>query len=83
QLARGDTANAVRTLANLKHDYRYNEEGEWLASVVDSRLQAKNGNDGKAGELLEAADERFKQLAPKLDQDAQMEYARACYQQGR
>ncbi|MBP4052250.1 response regulator [Chromobacterium violaceum] len=83
QLARGDNGNAVRTLANLKHDYRYNEEGEWLAGVMDSQLQAKNGNADKARELLEAAGERFKQLAPKLDQESQLEYARACYQQGR
>ncbi len=83
QLARGDTASASRTLGNLRHDYRYNEEAEWLAGVVDSRLQAKNGEDGKAAELLDTADERFRQLLPKLDQDAQMEYARACYQQGR
>ncbi|AUH53070.1 response regulator [Chromobacterium sp. ATCC 53434] len=83
QLARGDSGNAGRTLANLRHDYRYNEEGEWLAGVMDSQLQAKNGNGDKARELLEAAGERFKQLAPKLNEESQMEYARACYRQGR
>ncbi|QEL57203.1 response regulator [Chromobacterium paludis] len=83
QLARGDTATAGRTLGNLRHDYRYNEEAEWLAGVVDSQLQAKNGNPDKAAELLDAADERFRQLSSKLGQDAQLEYARACYQQGR
>lgn len=83
QLARGDSGNAARTLASLRHDYRYNEEGEWLAGVMDSQLQTKNGNADKARELLQAAGERFKQLAPKLDQESQLEYARACYQQGR
>ncbi len=83
QLARGDAANAGRTLASLRHDYRYNEEAEWLANVVDSQLQAKNGNADKAAALLADATERFKPLAAKLDQEAQLEYARACYQQGR
>ena len=41
QLARGDTANVGRTLSNLRRDYRYNEEGEWMAGVVDSQLQDK------------------------------------------
>ncbi|POZ60857.1 response regulator [Chromobacterium alticapitis] len=83
QLARGDSAAASRTLGNLRHDYRYNEEAEWLAGVVDSQLQTQNGNADKAGELLDAAGERFRQLSSKLEQDAQLEYARACYRQGR
>ncbi|UTH75879.1 tetratricopeptide repeat-containing response regulator [Chromobacterium sp. IIBBL 290-4] len=83
QLARGDTNNVSRTLASLRHDYRYNDEAEWLANVMDSQLQAKSGNSDKARELLETACARFKQLAAKLDNDAQLEFARACYQQGR
>ncbi|MBN3004035.1 tetratricopeptide (TPR) repeat protein [Chromobacterium alkanivorans] len=82
QLARGDTANVGRTLSNLRRDYRYNEEGEWMASVVDSQLQSKKGNRDKARQLFSDAETKFRQLAPKLSSDAQMEFARACYAQG-
>ncbi|WP_240314938.1 tetratricopeptide repeat protein [Chromobacterium haemolyticum] len=82
QLARGDTANVGRTLSNLRRDYRYNEEGEWMASVVDSQLQNKKGNRDKARQLFSDAEAKFRQLAPKLSSDAQMEFARACYAQG-
>ncbi|OWY38116.1 response regulator [Xenophilus sp. AP218F] len=83
QLARGDTGNATRTLSGLRRDFRYNEQGEWMANVVDCQLQAKLGNRDKARHLLEEACVQFQQLAAGLPTDAQLEFARACYQQGR
>lgn len=81
QLAQGETGNAGRTLGRLRRDYRYNPVGEWMADVVDSQLQTHSGNTGRAEQLLKQAEERFGQLAEDLDPDAQMEFARACYEQ--
>ncbi|MDF0604523.1 response regulator [Neisseriaceae bacterium TC5R-5] len=81
QLARGDTATVGRTLANLRRDYRYNQQGEWMAKIVDSQLQHKNGHQDKARQLLKDAEIEYRQLAPGLSPEAQMEFARACYAQ--
>lgn len=81
QLARGETAQAGRTLASLRRDYRYDEVGEWMADVVDSQIHAKSGQAQKARQLLAAAKERHKLLSSRLTPDAQMAFARACYAQ--
>jgi len=83
QMARGETGNAARTLGNLRRDYRYNETGEWMCAVVDSQLQAKLGNREKARSLLADAETTFNKLANNLSVEAQMEFARACFVQGR
>jgi tetratricopeptide (TPR) repeat protein len=83
QLAQGELGNASRTLGNLRRDYRYNETGEWMANVIDSQLQAKTGNHGRAEQLLKQAEERYHLLAEKLPPEAQMEFARACYAQNK
>jgi len=79
QLAQGELGNASQTLGRLRRDYRYNETGEWMADVVDSQVQMQNGNAGRAAQLLQQAEERFRQLAGTLKPEAQMEFARACY----
>ncbi|SCK10625.1 tetratricopeptide repeat protein [Vogesella sp. LIG4] len=81
QLACGEKAEAARTLASLRRDYKYNAEGEWMADVVDSTLQSNAGNKQAASRLLESAAERLSQLG-KLSDDEKMEFARVCYTQG-
>ncbi|MBV8678846.1 MAG: response regulator [Aquitalea sp.] len=83
QLARGETGTAARTLGNLRRDYRYNETGEWMCTVIDSQLQTKLGNREKARGLLLDAEQRYQTLVDTLPPDAQMEFARACFAQGK
>ncbi|CUA83479.1 Response regulator receiver domain [Gulbenkiania indica] len=83
QLARGETGSATRTLASLRRDYRYNETGEWMATVVDSQIAQQSGNRQRAAQLLSEAEKGFDRLAEDLPPEAQMEFARTCYQQGR
>ena len=83
QLARGETGTAARTLGNLRRDYRYNETGEWMCTVIDSQLQTKLGNREKARGLLLDAEQRYQTLVDTLPADAQMEFARACFAQGK
>ncbi|WP_230369679.1 hypothetical protein [Paludibacterium denitrificans] len=83
QLAKGETGSAARTLSSLRRDYRYNAVGEWMATIVDSQLQKKTGNAQRAQQLLNEAESQFQTLAETLSPAAQMEFARACYQQGR
>lgn len=81
QLERGEPANAARTLANLRRDYRHDEEGEWMANVLESQLTAKASNLPRAHELLNTAKTGYAHLANRLSPDALMELARACYTQ--
>jgi len=83
ELARGEIGNASRTLGRLRHDYRHHAHGEWMADVVDSQVQQKSGNTARAEQVLMQAHERYQVVAKELSPDAQMEYARACYAQGR
>ncbi len=83
QMARGETGAAGRTLGNLRRDYRYNELGEWMCNVVDSQLQTKLGNRDKARSLLADAQTTFDRLQDDLPAEAQMEFARACFSQGK
>jgi len=81
QAERGEPGQAARTLANLRRDYRHDEEGEWMANVLESQLSAKANNLPRAKELLDAAKLGHKHLASQLAPEAQMELARACYVQ--
>ncbi len=81
QLACGEKAEAARTLASLRRDYKYNQEGEWMADVVDSAIQSSSGNKQAAAHLLQSAADRLGQLG-KLSDDQKLEFARACYTQG-
>ncbi|WP_028536758.1 response regulator [Paludibacterium yongneupense] len=83
QLELGEAGSAGRTLSNLRRDYRYNEAGAWMADVVDSQIQLKAGNRNRAEQLLGLAEERLAGLTGQLTPEAQMEFARACYQQGK
>lgn len=83
QMARGETGTAARTLGNLRRDYRYNAAGEWMCSVIDSQLQGKLGNRDKARTLLADAEAGYQKLSNELPADAQMEFARACFAQGK
>jgi tetratricopeptide (TPR) repeat protein len=81
QLAGSDKAEAMKTLASLRRDYKHNPEGEWMADVVDSTIQNHSGNKAGAEKLLRSAEERLPQLNKLKDVD-RMEFARACYGQG-
>lgn len=81
QLASQDKAEAMKTLASLRRDYKHNPEGEWMADVVDSSIQNHSGNKAAAEKLLRSAEERMPQLT-KLKEADRMEFARAAYGQG-
>jgi CheY-like chemotaxis protein/predicted Zn-dependent protease len=81
QLERGEPGQAARTLANLRRDYRHDEEGEWMANVVESQLSAQSNNLPRARALLEQVKQDYQHLAGKLSTEAAMELARACYTQ--
>ncbi|MGL6072291.1 MAG: response regulator, partial [Craterilacuibacter sp.] len=83
QLARRDSVAATKTLAGLRRDYKHDDAGNWMADVIDSQLQQQAGNRQKAALLLASAEERLAALDDKLGVEARMEYARACYSQGR
>jgi len=49
----GQTSKAVKVLNNAKKEYKKDEQGLFHAEVMDSIVQFKQGNEGKAREIFE------------------------------
>lgn len=82
QLANGEKAEAAKTLAALRRDYKYKPDGEWMADVLDAQIQKASGNPAQAEKLLAHAKEQMAHI-DNLPVEAKMEFARACYAQGK
>ena len=67
----------------VRREFKGDPVASWVATLMDSQVQSDIGQQIRARELLDQAIMQFKDFGALLTQDAQLELAHACYQQGR
>lgn len=83
QRLKGDLNAATQTAMQVRREFKGDPVASWVATLMDSQVQSDIGQQIRARELLDQAIMQFKDFGALLTQDAQLELAHACYQQGR
>lgn len=83
QRLKGDLNAATQTAMQVRREFKGDPVASWVATLMDSQVQSDLGQPMRARELLDQAIMQFKDFGALLSQDAQLELAHACYQQGR
>ncbi|MDK2122546.1 tetratricopeptide repeat-containing response regulator [Parachitinimonas caeni] len=83
QLAKGDVMAAAKTAAEVRKEFRYDQQAEVLATVMECQVSKVQGNDDRANTLLDKARTQLNALGGRVPDNYVLEIADACYRLGR
>ncbi len=75
------SAEALKTLKEMRREYINNPEAELRATTLEVELHKKLGNEDLAGQCLQKALTLNKALANSVPKDLQLDLARTCFLQ--
>jgi tetratricopeptide (TPR) repeat protein len=81
-LGKGDVIEAAKAASDVRREFRSDHKAEMLATVVESQVAIKQGNDMRAQQLLNKAMQQFAGVANELPDHFALELAETCYQLG-
>ncbi|MBV8465137.1 MAG: response regulator, partial [Burkholderiales bacterium] len=81
-LGKGDVIEAAKAASDVRREFRSDHKAEMLATVVESQVAIKQGNDMRAQQLLNKAMQQFAGVANDLPEHFALELAETCYQLG-
>ena len=83
QMERGKHKEALSTLRDVRTSFSGSPEAEFTASVMESLVHQKAGNDAASAKALEAALAIQKSNALKPEEDLSLDLAKACFAHGK
>lgn len=81
-LGKGDVMEAAKVAADVRREFRYDQKAEMLATVVETQVAIKQGNESRAQQLLNKAKQQFAGVANEVPDNYALELAEACYRLG-
>lgn len=81
-LGAGDVMEAAKVAADVRREFRHDGKAELLATVMETQVAHKQGNDKRAEELLGKARQQFASLGNEVPDHFSLELAEACYALG-
>ncbi|GLR12497.1 response regulator [Chitinimonas prasina] len=81
-LGSGNVMEAAKVAADVRREFRYDQKAELLATVMETQVAIKQGNDSRAQQILNKAKQQYQAVASELPNHFALELAEACYQLG-
>ncbi|GAB3261147.1 response regulator [Chitinimonas naiadis] len=81
-LGAGNVIEAAKAAADVRREFRYDAKAELLATVMETQVAIKQGNESRAQQILNKAKQQFTSLANEVPDNFALELAEACYQLG-
>ncbi|HEY9101195.1 response regulator [Chitinimonas sp.] len=81
-LGAGNVNEAAKAAADVRREFRYDAKAEMLATVMETQVAIKQGNDSRAQQILNKAKQQFANLGDEVPDQFALELAEACYHLG-
>lgn len=81
-LGAGNVNEAAKAAADVRREFRYDAKAEMLATVMETQVAIKQGNDSRAQQILNKAKQQFASLGDEVPDQFALELAEVCYHLG-
>ncbi|PHV12631.1 tetratricopeptide repeat-containing response regulator [Chitinimonas sp. BJB300] len=78
-IGNNEVGEAAKVAADVRREFRYDPKADMLATVMETQIALKQGNENRAQQLLNKAKQQFADVANDLPDHFALELAEACY----